>query len=126
MEPANHWLSPLSFTTGKILEDTTQVRITNCDAPPCKLKKRTKVMIEQRFTPKRDIQSLKTSVHATILGIPLPFIGVDGTDACGKIFNAADGSKAPCPLKQGSEYIYKNEFPILNIYPTVRDKSRYL
>ncbi|CAB0029224.1 unnamed protein product [Trichogramma brassicae] len=77
------------------------------------------VQIVQRFTPNRDVQSIKTAVYATILGVPLPFIGVDGTDACGKVFNAADGSPAPCPLKKGVEYVYKNEFPILPVYPTV-------
>ncbi|OXU21348.1 hypothetical protein TSAR_014637 [Trichomalopsis sarcophagae] len=105
--------------SGKALPDTTQVQITNCDAPPCRLKRRTKVAIEQKFIPSQDVQSLKTSVHATILGIPLPFIGVDGTDACGKIFNAADNTPATCPLKQGTEYIYRNEFPVLPVYPTV-------
>ncbi|XP_014228936.1 protein NPC2 homolog [Trichogramma pretiosum] len=106
--------------SGKAIEDTTKVQITNCETPPCKLKKRTKVQIVQRFTPNRDVQSVKTAVYATILGVPLPFVGVDGTDACGKVFNAADGSPAPCPLKKGVEYLYKNEFPILPIYPTVQ------
>ncbi|XP_058801888.1 ecdysteroid-regulated 16 kDa protein-like [Phymastichus coffea] len=104
--------------SGKPLPDTTRVVVTNCDAPPCKLKKRTKVGIIQKFTPNRDIPKLTTNVFANILGMSLPFIGVDGTDACSKIFNA-DNVPTSCPLKQGVEYIYKNEFPILQIYPTV-------
>ncbi|XP_015585215.1 NPC intracellular cholesterol transporter 2 homolog a [Cephus cinctus] len=103
---------------GKLYEDPNQVQITGCNSPPCKLKKRTKIGIEQKFVPNRDVQTLTTSVHATILGIPLPFVGVDGANACQNIFNA-DGSKSSCPLKKGTPYIYKNEFPILELYPKV-------
>jgi Niemann-Pick C2 protein len=59
-----------------------------------------------------------TAVFAKIAGIPFPFIGVDGTDACSKIF-LPDDSKAGCPLKAGQEYVYKNAFTILEIYPKV-------
>ncbi|XP_033217603.1 ecdysteroid-regulated 16 kDa protein-like [Belonocnema kinseyi] len=105
-------------TGGRQLPDKNQVQITNCDAPPCKLKKKTRVAISQTFTPKRDIQRLRTSVHANIMGLPLPFIGVDGTDACNNIFNI-DETKASCPLKKDVQYVYKNVFPILEIYPKI-------
>jgi len=58
-------------------------------------------------------------VYAKIAGIPFPFIGVDGTDACSKIF-LPDGSKAGCPLKAGQDYVYKNAFKVLEMYPKVR------
>ena len=109
------FFSPAANT---VLEDKTAVQISNCDAPPCKLQRLKNVTIEQRFTPDRDIADLTTAVHATLLGVPLPFIGVDGTPACGHIVSA-DGQKSGCPLKKGVEYLYKNEFPVLRIYPTV-------
>ena len=64
-----------------------------------------------------------TSVHATILGLPLPFIGVDGGNACDNIYTL-ENKKVGCPLKAGTMYIYKNEFPIQSFYPTVRPNSR--
>ncbi|XP_011309457.1 ecdysteroid-regulated 16 kDa protein [Fopius arisanus] len=92
--------------------------ITECDEPPCELKRGTRVEIEQKFVPDRDVKSLKTSVHATILGLPLPFVGVDGSDACNHVYDA-QGNVAGCPLKAGTEYHYKNGFPVRKIYPKV-------
>jgi hypothetical protein len=31
-----------------------------------------------------------------------------------------DGSKAGCPLKAGQDYVYKNAFKVLEMYPKVR------
>jgi len=62
---------------------------------------------------------VSNTVYAIIAGIPFPFIGVDGTEACSKIF-LPDGSKAACPLKAGQNYVYKNAFKVLEIYPKVR------
>ncbi|XP_029045758.2 ecdysteroid-regulated 16 kDa protein [Osmia bicornis bicornis] len=104
--------------TGEKFEDSNQVKISGCDVPPCKLKRRTKYSIEEKFVPDQDVENLVNSVNAAILGVPLPFVGVDGTSACNSVFNA-DGSPAGCSLKKGVEYIYKQEFPILQIYPTV-------
>ncbi|OAD54443.1 Protein NPC2 like protein [Eufriesea mexicana] len=104
--------------TGEKFEDPNQVKITGCDSPPCKLKRRTKAAVEQKFVPSEDVETLVNAVHAAILGVPLPFLGVDGTNACENIYNA-DGSPAGCSLKKGVEYTYKREFPVLQIYPTV-------
>jgi Niemann-Pick C2 protein len=68
------------------------------------------------------VPSLKNNVHAKIVGVPFPFIGVDGTDACPEIF-LPDGSKAGCPLKAGQEYVYKNSFKVLEIYPRVSPQA---
>jgi len=105
-------------SNAKTFDSIKQVDITNCDKPPCKLKKRTRVAIEQKFVPDHDIRSLTTSVHAAIVGVSLPFIGVDGSNACNNIFSV-DNIKVGCPLKAGTEYIYKNEFPILDLYPKI-------
>ncbi|PBC26578.1 NPC intracellular cholesterol transporter 2 homolog a [Apis cerana] len=104
--------------TGEKFEDPNQVKITGCDVPPCKLKRRTKASVEQKFVPKQDVESLVNSVNAAVLGVPLPFVGVDGTSACDNIYNL-DGTPAGCSLKKDIEYIYKREFPVLQIYPTI-------
>jgi Niemann-Pick C2 protein len=65
-----------------------------------------------------DAPSVRNTVNAVIVGVPFPFIGVDGTDACPQIY-LPDGNKAGCPLKAGQEYVYKNSFKILDIYPKV-------
>lgn len=107
---------------GEKFEDPNQVKITGCDVPPCKLKRRTKASVEQKFVPKQDVESLVNSVNAAVLGVPLPFVGVDGTSACDNIYNL-DGTPAGCSLKKDIEYIYKREFPVLQIYPTVKKKK---
>ncbi|XP_012346265.1 NPC intracellular cholesterol transporter 2 homolog a [Apis florea] len=112
--------------TGEKFEDSNQVRITGCDVPPCKLKRRTKASVEQKFVPSKDVASLVNSVNAAVLGVPLPFVGVDGTSACDNIYNL-DGTPAGCSLKKDVEYLYKREFPVLQIYPTVKTNfSRFL
>ncbi|KAG4067018.1 hypothetical protein HA402_000009 [Bradysia odoriphaga] len=58
-----------------------------------------------------------TSVYANVLNVPLPFIGVDGTSACDKLFKADGTTPSSCPLKAGETYVYKNSFPILEFYP---------
>lgn len=64
-----------------------------------------------------DIKELTTSVYAIVLGLPLPFIGVDGTSACDKMFLEDGITKVECPLKAGQNYVYKNSFPVLELYP---------
>lgn len=108
---------------GGVYNDTNQVKISNCDNTlPCVLKKQTTATIEQRFSPTHDVKKLYKNVLAKIDLITLPFFGVDGTDACGEIFNL-DGSKAGCPLVKDQEYIYRNQFDILQLYPTVSGLS---
>lgn len=99
-------------------EDATQISISGCDQPVCTLKQGTTTVIEIKLVPNKDIQTLTNSVQALLFNVPLPFVGVDGTDACDNIYNA-DGSKASCPLQQGVEYKYKNSFDILSFYPRV-------
>lgn len=64
-------------------------------------------------------KQLRTRVFAILGGIPLPFLGVDGTSACGHVFLKDGTTKAGCPLKANNEYVYKNQFDVLAIYPTV-------
>ncbi|XP_076667419.1 Niemann-Pick type C-2b [Andrena cerasifolii] len=104
--------------SGEKFADSNRVRISGCDAPPCKLRRRAKYSFEQNFVPQEDTKVLTNNVHAAILGVPLPFVGVDGTSACDNVFNL-DGTTAGCSLKKGTEYLYRREFPILAVYPTV-------
>lgn len=66
-----------------------------------------------------DTPTLINRVSAKIVGIPFPFIGVDGTDACKTIYKEDGMTLAGCPLKKGETYVFKNQFDILSIYPTV-------
>jgi len=59
------------------------------------------------------------SVHANVLGVPLPFVGVDGNSVCDKLFDKT-GAKASCPLKAGTEYLYKDSFKVLEVYPKIK------
>lgn len=71
------------------------------------------------FILESEIKRLTTKVSGIILGVPFPFIGVDGTSACNNVFETDGTTKASCPLKAGTEYIYKNSFPVLELYPNV-------
>lgn len=62
---------------------------------------------------------IKNRVFARLVGIPLPFLGVDGYESCDKVYAADGETQVGCPLKAGTEYVYKNNFDILQVYPTV-------
>ncbi|CAB3370735.1 Hypothetical predicted protein [Cloeon dipterum] len=102
----------------KFAED--DVKITNCAVPPCRLRQKSKVGVEIKLKPAENIKSLTTNVFAVVFGVPLPFVGVDGTDACGNIYNADGTTKVGCPLRAGEEYVYKNAFDVLNSYPRIK------
>jgi Niemann-Pick C2 protein len=53
-----------------------------------------------------------------VLGAALPFVGVDGTSVCDKIYTESN-EKVSCPLKAGTKYVYKDSFPILPFYPSI-------
>ncbi|XP_043255748.1 NPC intracellular cholesterol transporter 2 homolog a [Colletes gigas] len=110
--------------SGDPYEDHSRVNISGCDTPPCQLKRRTKATFEQKFTVDHDVKNVTNAVYAIILGVPLPFVGVDGTSACESIFNM-DGTAAGCTLKKDVEYNYKREFDVLQIYPTLSVNIHY-
>lgn len=58
-------------------------------------------------------------MNAVILGVPLPFIGVDGTSACTNLYLEDGVTKTQCPLIAGKKYVYKNSFDVLRVYPTI-------
>ncbi|XP_072748878.1 NPC intracellular cholesterol transporter 2 homolog a [Anoplolepis gracilipes] len=114
----NHCDSEIPF------EDSTQITVSNCDQPTCILKQGTTASITIKLKPNKNIRTLLNKVSAYIANVPIPFIGVDGTDACENIYNT-DGTKVKCPLKQGVDYIYKNSFPVLAFYPRISLVVRY-
>lgn len=54
-----------------------------------------------------------------INNLPFPFIGVDGTSACNNMYDE-QGKKVSCPLMANKTYLYKNSFPVLEIYPRIQ------
>ncbi|XP_065166651.1 NPC intracellular cholesterol transporter 2-like [Atheta coriaria] len=101
------------------------VKLSGCRKTYCRLKKKAITSIQYKFTTEKDIKSLRNAVSAQIAGIPFPFIGFDGTDACPSIYEADGETKAVCPLKAGKEYIYKNNIDVLEIYPTIKVVVRW-
>ncbi|KAF4526582.1 hypothetical protein B566_EDAN009598 [Ephemera danica] len=96
------------------------VEITGCDEGICRLRRKTQVGVKMTLKPTRNVAKLENSVFGSILGVPLPFIGVDSTDACPQIFNAEGTEKVGCPLKAGETYIYKNKINVLEVYPRLK------
>ncbi|XP_018560916.1 ecdysteroid-regulated 16 kDa protein [Anoplophora glabripennis] len=106
---------------GRSIEDLNErVKIGACNKPPCRLRKDSVVGITLKFKPDHDIKSLVNTVNANILGIPFPFAGVDGVDACKNIYNEDGTTKVGCNIKAGQEYLYKSEIEVLKIYPRVK------
>lgn len=71
-----------------------------------------------------DIKELTNKVWANVLGLDVPFIGVDGSSICNKIFTES-GEQVSCPLKAGEKYVYKDSFPVLSFYPTTKLNVRW-
>ncbi|XP_044745580.1 NPC intracellular cholesterol transporter 2 [Coccinella septempunctata] len=97
-----------------------EIKIGRCKKAPCRLRKGTVIPAEFKFTPSFDTPTLINRVTAKIVGIPFPFIGVDGTDACKTIYKEDGKTLAGCPLKKGETYMFKNQFDVLSIYPTIK------
>ncbi|XP_073950919.1 Niemann-Pick type C-2b [Choristoneura fumiferana] len=77
-----------------------------------------------RGIAEKDIKELKNHVTADVFGVPLPFIGVDGGSVCDKLQTEA-GEKAACPLTAGTTYVYKDSFPVLELYPSIEVKVHW-
>ncbi|KAJ2953337.1 hypothetical protein O0L34_g927 [Tuta absoluta] len=116
--PEGDHVSPVEQCPGENFENLKEsVIVSPCGKTKCKLHKGTDATITIRFKPKKDVKELVTIVNANIAGLDLPFLGVSGTSACGKIKHAQSGEDASCPLKADEEYIYTNSFHIEEFYP---------
>ncbi|XP_028163604.1 ecdysteroid-regulated 16 kDa protein [Ostrinia nubilalis] len=105
--------------SGKSFDNLNEnVQLSPCKKPPCRLKKGTQQHITINFTPDEDLDDIQNKVTAKVLGLDVPFVGVDGNSICDKLFTES-GEKANCPVKAGTKYVYKDSFPVLSIYPTL-------
>ena len=108
----------LPCSSGSAEDLSKAVHLSPCKSVPCRLRKGTNQHIKINFTPDKDITNLKNSVEADVFGVKLPFVGVDNVSICDKIYTE-DDQKAPCPLKAGQNYVYKDSFPVLSFYPSI-------
>ncbi|XP_019771017.1 NPC intracellular cholesterol transporter 2 [Dendroctonus ponderosae] len=98
----------------------SKVSIGACNKPPCRLRKNTKVPLTFKFQPEFNFKNLTQVVNANLLGIPFPFVGVDGTTACDKIYEEDEKTKNNCQFQKGKSYVFKNTIDVLQIYPRVK------
>jgi len=101
-------------STGQLLE----VRVSNCASTPCILRKGTKATIEMDYIPSASTTRVTTGAFGRLNGIPLPFIGTNGTPACQKISSKDSRQLTGCNQNANEAYTYSNSFNVLNIYPT--------
>lgn len=66
-----------------------------------------------------EVKRLKQSVMAQVMGISMPFVGVDGTTACDIVYEEDRVTKANCPLTPGRTYVYIFQLKVLPKYPSV-------
>ncbi|XP_050295442.1 NPC intracellular cholesterol transporter 2 isoform X3 [Anthonomus grandis grandis] len=97
-----------------------KVQIGNCNKPPCRLRKNTKVPLILKFQPAAEMKNLTQTVNANILGIAFPFIGVDGTSACDKVYEEDEKTKNNCQFEKGKTYVFKDAIDVLQVYPTLK------
>nr|CAD7568614.1 unnamed protein product [Timema californicum] len=98
------------------ITESNAVTISGCDEAPCKLEKKSSTDLHFKFKVDKETETVTNKVSAKIGPMDMPFIGVDGTDACSLIF-LGDGSPASCPLKEGVEYVYRNSISVSEMYP---------
>lgn len=67
----------------------------------------------------RDVEEIYNSVYAKIGGLPVPFVGVHGTNACENIFTPDLQTKLGCPLKANVPVTFKYQVNVYEIYPNV-------
>ncbi|KAF9801324.1 hypothetical protein SFRURICE_000418 [Spodoptera frugiperda] len=114
------YATPSEQCPGESFEDLRdRIQVTPCGQKRCKLPKNSNITVVFKFTPKKVVKSITNEVFANIAGVPLPFIGVDGTDACGDVKRADTQEAVACPLPADQDYVYTNVFPVQPFYPAV-------
>ncbi|XP_055907528.1 NPC intracellular cholesterol transporter 2-like [Eupeodes corollae] len=95
-----------------------EVRVLNCDIPPCDIIKGQDMEFEIDFVVFNYTSEMKTLVRATTMGITVPYeLPDDVSDACSNLKYGAY-----CPLYPEEDVTYKFLFPISNIYPEISVK----
>ncbi|XP_053632984.2 NPC intracellular cholesterol transporter 2 homolog a-like [Cherax quadricarinatus] len=92
--------------------EVEEVRITDCDIPPCILERGKDIIVDIDFINAKASTTLTTKVFGTISGVDIPWTGVV-PDACTTLV-AGD-----CPLEVDENVSYSAVAPVLNNYPTV-------
>nr|QJI08244.1 Niemann Pick type C [Histia rhodope] len=93
------------------------VDVVGCNKTPCRLIKGKDQYVNLKFVPENNYKNIKNHVTADLgLGIPVPFVGVDGNSICDKLYSE-DGQKESCPVTAGRTYVYKDSFPVYEVYP---------
>ncbi|CAL4086872.1 unnamed protein product [Meganyctiphanes norvegica] len=88
--------------------------IASCDVPPCIVNRGTPLSGDIIFTPTADSAGMTTSVMASLLGMDVPWPGLD-TNGCHQLEAGGYG----CPLVTGERVTWHLEMDILSEYPPV-------
>ncbi|CAL4083374.1 unnamed protein product [Meganyctiphanes norvegica] len=98
---------------GSLAADS-QLKVPDCDIPPCIVSRGTQLLADMVFTPSVDSSTLETQVYGDLLGMQVPWPGMD-TNGCHQLEAAGDS----CPLVAGERTSWHLEMDILNEYPAV-------
>ncbi|XP_045612982.1 NPC intracellular cholesterol transporter 2 homolog a [Procambarus clarkii] len=108
----------LGLTSATLVQDcgstaeVTEVRITDCDIPPCILTRGEDIKVEIDFVNVKASSTLTTKVIGNIAGIDIPWAGVV-PDACTSL------TTGDCPLEENESVYYTADAPVLQEYPAV-------
>ncbi|PNF29459.1 Epididymal secretory protein E1 [Cryptotermes secundus] len=89
-----------------------ELRVTNCNEPPCKFVRGKEMAAEVDFIPDHDITSLTPYVQAIISGLPVNY-SLPQTNACKSLLDRT------CPLTKDEKVTYVLKMPILSVYPPI-------
>ena len=97
---------------GSVYGDIQSVSVTDCpdDENTCILKKGTDILITVNFTSKAPFEKIITQVGGEIMGLELPFFGVE-QNACKAAIS--------CPGKKGEKYTYVEHITVRKSYPLI-------
>ncbi|XP_055847999.1 NPC intracellular cholesterol transporter 2-like [Episyrphus balteatus] len=95
-----------------------EVRVLNCDVPPCNVVKGQDMEFEIDFVVFNYTTTMKTLVRATTIGLTVPYeLPDDVSNVCKNLKYGAY-----CPLYPEEDVTYKFIFPISNVYPEISVK----
>ncbi|CAL4116705.1 unnamed protein product [Meganyctiphanes norvegica] len=98
------------------LGSVSEFKLTGCEVPPCIVNRPpsgsspSTYTVDITFTPGHDSSLLATGIIAGIGNIDVPWPGPDGCNCL---------LEDQCPIKEGKEYHYHAEFPVLATYPAI-------
>ncbi|XP_055907235.1 uncharacterized protein LOC129942363 [Eupeodes corollae] len=92
------------------------VQIEDCKSLPCEVTRGTLAQMDMQFVATKDESyNLKASIHATVLGITIPFaLSSESADVCKNLLYGAY-----CPLYAEEDVTYHIDLPLENNIPEV-------